>query len=97
MTILCSMVAGGKVTQIDPESAGLNPAWRNAVVGAGCGITWQEGTSSQEIEMEISKLNTWMSAFYAVAPNDGTYFNEVRARHYLSAFRLFISDQGVLV
>ena len=84
MTILCSMVGGGKVTQIGPEPAGINPAWRNAVVGAGCGISWQEGASSQEMEEEISQLNTWISAFYAVAPNDGTYFNEARAGHIIS-------------
>ena len=44
----------------------------------------QEGASSQEIEEEISQLNTWISAFYAVAPNDGTYFNEARAGHIIS-------------
>ena len=38
MTILCSMTRG-KVTQIDPESAGINPVWRNAVVGTGCVIS----------------------------------------------------------
>ena len=84
VTILCSMTAGGKVTQIDPESAGINPAWRNAVVGAGCVVSWQEGASSQEIEDEISQLKTWMNALYAVAPNDGAYFNEVRTRHIVS-------------
>ena len=84
MTIFCSMVGGGKVTQIDPKSVGVNPAWRNAVGGAGCGISWQEGASSQEIDKGISQLNTWMSAFYAVAPNDGTLFNEVRISYIIS-------------
>ena len=28
------MTGGGKVTQIDHDSAGINPVWRNAVVGA---------------------------------------------------------------
>ena len=38
MTILCSTTRG-KVTQIDLESAGINPIWRNAVVGTGCVIS----------------------------------------------------------
>ena len=83
MSILCSMTRGGKVTQIDPESASINPVWRNAVVGAEYVISWQEGPS-QKIEEEISQLKTWTSTFHAVAPNDDAYFNEVRARHTIS-------------
>ncbi|KAL4064183.1 hypothetical protein V8B97DRAFT_2105927 [Scleroderma yunnanense] len=55
-----NMVAGGKVSQIDPESAGVKPAWRNAVMEAICAISWEEGAS----------------ALHDVAPNDGAYFNE---------------------
>ena len=71
------------MTQIDPESASINPVWRNAVVGAEYVISWQEGPS-QKIEEEISQLKTWTSTFHAVAPNDDAYFNEVRARHTIS-------------
>lgn len=71
-----NMIAGGKVSKIDSESAGVNPAWRNAVVEAVCGISWDEGASSKEIEEEISQLKTWISALNDVAPNDGAYFNE---------------------
>ena len=80
------MIAGGKVSQIDPESAGLNPAWRNAVGQAVCQISWEEGASSTEIEESISQLKTWTSAFNDVAPNDGAYFNEVRSRFIKSLF-----------
>ena len=73
------MIAGGKVTQINPESAGANPAWRNAVVGAGCAVSWDEGASSKEIEESISQFKAWVGALHDVAPNDSTYFNEVRA------------------
>jgi len=78
------MIAGGKVSQIDPESTGVNPAWRNAVVEAMCGISWDEGASSKEIEEEISQLKTWISALNDVAPNDGAYFNEVGFRYIVS-------------
>ena len=77
LMILHSMVAGGKVSQIEPGSAGVNPAWRNAVVEATCGVAWEEGASSAEIEGLISQLKTWISALNVVAPNDGAYFNEV--------------------
>ena len=82
MTILCSMTGGGEVTQIDWESASINPLWMNAVVGAEYATSWQ-GAYSQKIEEE-SQLKTWMSTFDAVAPNDGACFNEVRARHTVS-------------
>ena len=71
------MIAGGKVSQINPESAGVNPAWRNAVVEAGCGVTWDEGASSTTIEGMISQLKAWTSSLHDIVPNDGAYFNEV--------------------
>ncbi|KAL4062009.1 hypothetical protein J3A83DRAFT_4178849 [Scleroderma citrinum] len=67
---------GGKVSQINPESAGVNPAWRDAVVEAVCGVSWDDGASSNQIQGLISQLQTWISAFHDVAPNDGAYFNE---------------------
>jgi len=73
------MVAGGKVNEIDPESAGINPAWRNAVVEVGCGVFWEEGTSSTAIEGLISQLNAWTSSLSQAASNDAAYFNEVRS------------------
>ena len=72
------MIAGGKVSQINPESAGVNPAWRNAVVEAACGVSWDEGASSTAVEGLISQLKAWITSLHDVAPNDGAYFNEVR-------------------
>ncbi|KAF8547408.1 FAD-binding domain-containing protein [Imleria badia] len=69
-------IAGGKVSQFDADSAGLNPAWRNAVVQTMCGITWKDGTSTTEIQGEISQLQGWIKAMYDLTPNDGAYFNE---------------------
>ena len=84
--ILHSMVAGGKVSQIDPNSAGVNPAWRNAVVSVMCYIGWDEGASSVEVKGLISQLKTWISALNVVAPNDGAYFNEVGSAFINSTF-----------
>ncbi|KAF8553169.1 FAD-binding domain-containing protein [Imleria badia] len=69
-------VAGGKVSQFGANSAGLNPAWRNAVVETVCGVTWDDGASSTEIQGMISQLQGWIKAMYDLTPNDGAYFNE---------------------
>ncbi|KIJ13625.1 hypothetical protein PAXINDRAFT_116940 [Paxillus involutus ATCC 200175] len=69
-------VAGGKVNEVDPDSAGLNPAWRNAVVETVCGFSWQDGTSSTEIEGMIDQLKGWIKTTYDLTPHDGAYFNE---------------------
>ncbi|KIJ13627.1 hypothetical protein PAXINDRAFT_80811 [Paxillus involutus ATCC 200175] len=69
-------VAGGKVNQIDPDSAGLNPAWRNAVVETLCEIFWEDGASLTEIEGKIDQLKGSIKTMYDLTPNDGAYFNE---------------------
>ncbi|KAF9236124.1 hypothetical protein BU15DRAFT_50483 [Melanogaster broomeanus] len=71
-----NMIAGGKVNQIDPDSAGLNPAWRNAVVEVVAGISWQDGASSTEIEGMIDQLKEGIQTMHDLTPNDGAYFNE---------------------
>ncbi|KAH0835525.1 hypothetical protein J3R83DRAFT_9214 [Lanmaoa asiatica] len=69
-------VAGGRVSQFGADSAGLNPAWRNAVVQTFCGISWDEESSSTQIKGMIQQLRGWIKAMYDVTPNDGAYFNE---------------------
>ena len=73
----CSTVAGGKVSQFGADSSGLNPAWRNAVVETYCGITWNDGASSTEIQGKISQLQGWIKEMYDLTPDDGAYLNEV--------------------
>ncbi|KAF9242106.1 hypothetical protein BU15DRAFT_44331 [Melanogaster broomeanus] len=68
--------SGGKVNKIDPDSAGLNPAWRNAVVEVTHGFSWQDGTSSTEIKGMIDQLKEGIQTMYDLTPNDGAYFNE---------------------
>ncbi|KIJ60446.1 hypothetical protein HYDPIDRAFT_117153 [Hydnomerulius pinastri MD-312] len=73
---LFNMIGGGKVNQIDPNSAGLNPAWRKAVVETMCGVSWPDGTPSKEIEGMLDQLKSWIKSMYDVTPNDGAYVNE---------------------
>ena len=76
----CSVIAGGKVSQFGPDSVGLNPAWRNAVVEATCGADWEENTPSKEIRARIQRLKERIQAMYDLTPNDGAYLNEVGHR-----------------
>ncbi|KAF9236144.1 hypothetical protein BU15DRAFT_77244 [Melanogaster broomeanus] len=69
-------IAGGKVNQIDPDSAGLNPAWRNAVVEVVCGVSWQDGASLTEITGTIEQLKERIRTMHDLTPNDSAYFNE---------------------
>ena len=91
------MIAGGKVSQIDPESAGVNPAWRNAVVEAACIVFRDEGASSTAIERLISQLKAWTSSLHDAAPNDGAYFNEVGSCTLSFPVLISVLHQGVLV
>ncbi|KAI9572548.1 hypothetical protein HD554DRAFT_1556288 [Boletus coccyginus] len=69
-------IAGGKVSQFSADSAGLNPAWRNAVVETLCWSSWEDGASSTEIQGMISQLKGRIKDMYDITPNDGAYFNE---------------------
>ncbi|KAI6161779.1 hypothetical protein EDD17DRAFT_1582504 [Pisolithus thermaeus] len=74
------VIAGGKVSQIDPHSAGVNPAWRNAIVETVCGVSWQEGATAEEIAGLTDQLKIWIRGMYDLTPQDGAYFNEVGNR-----------------
>ncbi|KAF8838009.1 FAD-binding domain-containing protein [Paxillus ammoniavirescens] len=69
-------VAGGKVNQIDPDSAGLNPSWRNAVIETLCEITWEDGASSTEIQRMIDELEEAIAVMHDLTPLDGAYLGE---------------------
>jgi len=70
------MIAGGKVSQFAADSAGLNPAWRNAVVETTCSVGWADGASYTEIQELIAQVRGWIQATYDLSPGDGAYFNE---------------------
>ena len=44
-----SQVAGGTVADVNANSTGLNPAWRDAIAHIRVGKTWPEGASSTDI------------------------------------------------
>ena len=74
---LWSLVAGGQVSHVDPDSMGLNPAWRNGLVLVYISRTWREGANLAEIEAARQLLIEDMRTLEAIAPESGAYFNEV--------------------
>jgi hypothetical protein len=71
----CSMIAGGAVSRVHPDDAGLHPGWRTAVLEVVAGISWPEGTPAAQIE----RLRTYLKGQTALLAklSSFTYFNEV--------------------
>ncbi|KAF5357393.1 hypothetical protein D9758_005958 [Tetrapyrgos nigripes] len=69
-------VAGGQVSQIDPDSVGLNPAWRNATVLMFSAVIWESGVTADEYRVIQDKLKDDLAVLESLAPGGGTYFNE---------------------
>ncbi|KAI0094878.1 FAD-binding domain-containing protein [Irpex rosettiformis] len=70
------MVAGGAVAKVDPDSAGINPAWREALVHVATGQTWVDGTPLTEIVAAKERVKAYTLALENLAPGSGSYFNE---------------------
>ncbi|KAH9902822.1 FAD-binding domain-containing protein [Cubamyces lactineus] len=70
------MVAGGAVSAVDPDSVGLNPAWRKAGVHVTLIGTWPEGATAAEIDEVQAAVNASNAQLRALAPDSGAYFNE---------------------
>ncbi|KAI6144188.1 hypothetical protein BKA82DRAFT_4175263, partial [Pisolithus tinctorius] len=88
-----SLVSGGKVAQINPDEAGLNPAWRNAIVETVCGVSWADGTTAEEIAGKIDQLKVWIKDMYALTPQAGAYFNELKEiKDKYDPYRLFVEE-----
>lgn len=79
LTLLSSsLVAGGAVSKVDPNSTGLNPAWRTAAAHILTQETWPEGTSGNGIHIIEKKLKGYLETLEElVGPNGGAYFNKV--------------------
>ena len=73
----CSLVAGGQVSRVDPDSMGLNPAWRDSLALAALFTTWQDDADLTEIEAARQLLIQDMKILEGIAPESGAYLNEV--------------------
>ena len=83
-----SLVAGGQVSRADPDSMGLNPAWRNSLALAFIGTSWRDGADLTEIEAARQLFIEDMKILEGIAPESGAYFNEVRVPRPFVILRL---------
>ena len=88
-----SLVTGGQVSRVDPESTGLNPVWRNSLVYTVLVTTWPEGSDETQIEAIRQRLVQDMKTLEGVAPNSGAYLNEA-SRLIASVRDSFFSDSS---
>jgi len=72
-----SLVTGGEVSLVDPESTGLNPAWQNSLVYTTLGTSREDDPNSTQIEAARQLLVQDMKILEGIAPESGTYLNEV--------------------
>ncbi|EIW73963.1 hypothetical protein CONPUDRAFT_170409 [Coniophora puteana RWD-64-598 SS2] len=71
-----NFVAGGQVSKVDPDSAGINPAWRDAVVHITWGASWDDGATADDIGKLAAGLKEQEARIRALTPTSGCYFNE---------------------
>ncbi|RDX55832.1 FAD-binding domain-containing protein, partial [Lentinus brumalis] len=74
--LVMGLYAGGAVAQVDPDTMGLNPAWRNALLHTIFATGWVEGTPVNVIDGLIDQLRQNMTSLRSLAPDSGAYFNE---------------------
>lgn len=94
-----SLLGGGAVSDVDPSSTGLNPAWRKALVHTLGALTWTEGTSEEVIESQREAFLSQLVNVRALAPESGAYFNEVclQLRFFLRCLTEKIARIGITV
>ena len=72
---------------------GLVPAWRNSLLYTTFSRDWPEGSDLTVINAARQSLIQDMRIVEAIAPDSGSYINEVRAPHTIlpSPFSYFVA------
>ena len=72
-----SFIAGGAVLRVDPESTGLNPAWRNTVAQVYVAESHEEGASAETIRATQQRLVENTAILDTITTDSAAYLNEV--------------------
>ena len=75
---MLSSVAGGAVSRVDPDSTGVNPSWRTAISHITIGVSWDEGSTADDISQQIDLLKKNTRILDELTTDSGSYYNEVR-------------------
>ena len=76
--MILSSVAGGAVSRVDPDSAGLNPSWRKALSEVYIVASWSEGSTADFISQQIDGLKQSTLVLDQLTTDSGSYLNEVK-------------------
>lgn len=84
------------MSRVDPNSAGLNPVWRDSLAFVALSTYWQEGANLTEIEAARRLLVQDMKILDAIAPESGSSSNQVKDLSYHASPNLnfFLSFQA---
>ncbi|KAJ2933089.1 hypothetical protein H1R20_g3993, partial [Candolleomyces eurysporus] len=74
--VAVNFVAGGAVLRVDPESTGLNPAWRNTVAHIYIGEDHEEGASAETIRAKQQRLVENTAILDTITTDSASYLNE---------------------
>ena len=77
---MLSSVAGGAVSRVDPDSTGVNPSWRTAISHITIGVSWDEGSTADDISQQIDLLKKNTRILDELTTDSGSYYNEVRKK-----------------
>ncbi len=89
---LNSLVTGGQVSRVNPESTGLNPAWRKSLAYTVLTATWRDGADLTEIAAAREPLIHDMKILEDIAPESGSYLNEVKKWHQFAVCTLDLTN-----
>ena len=64
------------MSKVDPDSTGVNPAWRKALTHVDWGQGWEEGASASEIDQMRAALAKTLGKLSTLT-GSSAYFNEV--------------------
>lgn len=74
--VAINFVTGGVVSNVDPATTGLHPAWRKAIAHIYCTAGWPEGVSVSDIQQARQGLRSKLDILDRLAPGSASYFNE---------------------
>ncbi|KIK55608.1 hypothetical protein GYMLUDRAFT_264112 [Collybiopsis luxurians FD-317 M1] len=76
-TVIYHLVAGGAASKVDPDSTGLNPAWRTAAAHVVLSEGWPEGTRVSDVRLIHGTLKGYLGVLEELLGlGGGAYFNE---------------------
>lgn len=71
-----NFVAGGAVAKADPESTGLNPAWRKTFGEVYVTVGWPAGSSSSVVNLAVESLKNNTEIIDRLSVDSASYLNE---------------------